>query len=193
MATIKISDLSTIPTVYGNVLIPAVSNVAGSLTTVKANVDQLRTFILGSLTTDDLANLSSNVNTLFSNAAVQSGNIAQLFANAAVQAGVLAGLEANAASQSGQITVVQTNLTTANIAMKGYVDSLVNDILDGTNFTGNISLANLTISNVSGDTKIYATNSNGNIYLVANGAGVIDVGSAAVSNVQDPTDRKSVV
>lgn len=197
MATIKISELANIPSILGNTLIPVVSNVAGSLSTVKANVNQIRSFILGAITTSDLANISSNVNTLFSNAAVQSGNIAQLFANAAIQSGVLADLVSNAATQSQQIATVQNDLNLANLAMRSYVDaalaSNIGDIVDGTTFTGNITLANITVSDVTGHTAIYATNTNGNLKLVTNGSGVIDVSNAKISNLSDPTDTQDAV
>lgn len=45
--TIKISQLGNVAAVQGNVLIPVVSNITGTPTTVKANVDQLQTYILG--------------------------------------------------------------------------------------------------------------------------------------------------
>ena len=43
--TIKISQLGTIGAVQGNTLIPVVANVAGTLTTVQANIDQLGNYI----------------------------------------------------------------------------------------------------------------------------------------------------
>jgi len=45
--TIKISQLGNVAAVQGNVLLPIVSNITGTPTTVKANVDQLQTYILG--------------------------------------------------------------------------------------------------------------------------------------------------
>ena len=75
--TIKISQLPSLTTVYGNVLLPVVSNIAGTWTTVQGNVAQLQTYILGTVVTD-LANLTAN-------AAVQDGQISTLTANATVQ------------------------------------------------------------------------------------------------------------
>lgn len=197
MGTVKISDLSVLPAVVGNVLIPVVSNVAGSFTTVKANVNQIRSFILGSLTTSDLANLSANVNTLFSNAASQASSLAQLFANAAVQSGELAALVANSGAQSGQITQVQSNLNTANASMRAYVDSAISanvgDILNGTTFTGNIVLGNLVLSETSGVSGLYAQDTNGNINLLPSGSGTVNVHNHKISNVSDPTDTQDVV
>jgi hypothetical protein len=88
-----------------------VSNVAGTLTTVKGNVDQLKTYVLGTLETD--------VTTLTANAGVQAGNIATLTssvsansANIAVLQGNIVTLTANAASQANDITTLQGNIVT---------------------------------------------------------------------------------
>ena len=45
--TIKISQLGNVAAIQGNVLLPIVSNITGTPTTVKANVDQLQNYILG--------------------------------------------------------------------------------------------------------------------------------------------------
>ena len=129
MATIKISELTSLTTVLGNVEIPLVANVAGTLTTVKGNVTQLTNYVLGS-SGMDYANLVANagaqagsIASLTSNAAVQAGLIATLqgnvatieadivtlTANAASQAGVLATLTANAASQAGDLATLTAN------------------------------------------------------------------------------------
>jgi len=44
--TIKISQLGNVATIQGNVLLPIVSNITGTLTTVQANLGQLGTYIL---------------------------------------------------------------------------------------------------------------------------------------------------
>ena len=46
--TIKISQLGAVASVQGNVLVPLVSNITGVQTTVNANVDVLKTFIVAS-------------------------------------------------------------------------------------------------------------------------------------------------
>jgi hypothetical protein len=45
MSTIKITNLTSSGAIVGNVILPVVGNVAGTLTTLKATVDQLKTFI----------------------------------------------------------------------------------------------------------------------------------------------------
>jgi hypothetical protein len=109
MSTIKISQLGNLTTVQGNVIIPVVGNIAGTLTTVQSNVAQLQTFILGTVVTD-LANLTASTT---ANAAVQSGAIAA----------VSAAWQANAETQLSQITAANAAIITANTAMKGYVDA----------------------------------------------------------------------
>jgi hypothetical protein len=111
--TIKISQLTSLATVYGNVLIPVVSNIAGILTTVSSNVDQLTTFILGTVASD-LANLTALTT---ANAEIQSGQISTLTANASSQHGQLIALTANAANQHDAIITSNVNLT-------GYADAI---------------------------------------------------------------------
>ena len=89
---------------------------------------------------------------------IDAGQIASLTANAAVQAGQIASLTANAAVQAGELTTLTGTITTANTAMKGYVDAQITSIgahysdsdvqsyLDG-NVSGNIiPSANVTYS-----------------------------------------------
>jgi predicted amino acid-binding ACT domain protein len=53
--TIKISQLGTLATVQGNVLVPVVSNITGTFTTVQANVQQIGQYITsGALTYGNL-------------------------------------------------------------------------------------------------------------------------------------------
>lgn len=44
--TIKISELANLTAVYGNVIVPVVADVAGTLITVKGNLDQLGSYIV---------------------------------------------------------------------------------------------------------------------------------------------------
>lgn len=104
--TIKISQLGNLTAVLGNIFVPVVANVAGTLTTVKGNVEQLKTYIITEVSAD----------------------IANLQANAGAQAGTLATLTSNAAIQAGSIADTNTAITTANLAMKGYVDNQVSTL-----------------------------------------------------------------
>ena len=109
MSTIKISELGNLTTVQGNTIVPVVGNVAGTLTTLRSNVAQLQTYILGTVVTD-LANLTASTT---ANAAVQSGAIAD----------VTTAWQANATTQLSQIEGANAAIVTANTALKGYVDS----------------------------------------------------------------------
>ena len=77
MSTIKISQLGNVTAIVGNVIIPMVANVEGTLTTLKSNVDSLRTYVIGSLDTD-LANTSLALGTLQSNVTALEGNVTAL-------------------------------------------------------------------------------------------------------------------
>ena len=127
--TIKISELNSLTTVLGNVQIPLVANVAGTLTTVKGNVAQLTDYILGTSGVD-YANIVANagvqagqIATLTSNAAVQSGLIADIYSNLAVKTGEIVDLQANAAIQAGALATL-----TANAAVQsGILDTLTSN------------------------------------------------------------------
>jgi hypothetical protein len=109
---------------------------AGSLATLTSNAA-----VQSGLITD----LQSSINTLTANAAAQAGSLATLTSNAAVQSGTLATLTSafnnlasnagiqsgsiaslisNAAVQAGAIADTITVISTANLAMKGYVDAV---------------------------------------------------------------------
>jgi hypothetical protein len=176
--TIKISQLANLTVVQANTIVPVVSNVTGTLTTVQANVQQIQDYIVAN-------GVSANITALYTNAAIQSDLINGINANVtlanlnlktyvdgqitAANAGVTAsnigiigyiGL-GNTTMKSyvdGQITAANAGVVTANIAMKGYVDnqtySNVNVLtyLEST-FDGNISgnvgfLDRLTFANV---------------------------------------------
>ena len=152
MSTIKISDLTSIGTVTGNVILPLVSNVAGTLTTGKGNVDQIGTYILGTIPTSittllvnaatqsDLiiainANVASAnvgmkgyvdavITSWTANAGSQETTLNTLLANAATQSDLIIGINANvSAANIGMIGYVDNSTVTANVGMKGYVDN----------------------------------------------------------------------
>ena len=141
--TIKISQLGNVSAIIGNVLIPMVSNVAGTLTTVKGNVDQLKTYVLGTLETD--------VITLTANAGVQAGNIATLTssvsansANIAVLQGNIVTLTANAASQANDITALYSNAS----VQTGALATLTANALTQTGLIANITNGTATFGNI---------------------------------------------
>jgi hypothetical protein len=103
MSTIKITNLTSSGAIVGNVVLPVVGNVAGTLTTLKATVDQLKTFITASAEANILA-----------------ANTATIFANTNMKLYV-----------DGQISAANAGVTSANLGMKGYVDSVANQSIYG--------------------------------------------------------------
>jgi hypothetical protein len=103
MSTIKITNLTSSGDIVGNVVLPVVGNVAGTLTTLKATVDQLKTFITASAEANILA-----------------ANAVTIFANTIMKGYV-----------DGQITAANAGVTAANLGMKGYVDSVANQSIYG--------------------------------------------------------------
>ena len=135
--TIKISQLGNLTAVLGNVIIPVVANVAGTLTTVKGNVEQLKTYITTEVSAD----------------------IANLQANAGAQAGTLATLTSNAAVQAGLIANANTAITTANLAMKGYVDGQVSTLTSNASVqAGDIATIYANLGSVSGSLVTLTSN-----------------------------------
>jgi hypothetical protein len=102
--TIKISQLANLTGVQANTIVPVVSNITGTLTTVQANVQQLRDYIV---------------------ATGVSANITALFTNAATQSDLIIGINSNVTQANlGIIGYVDNSVLSANLAMKGYVDSI---------------------------------------------------------------------
>jgi hypothetical protein len=90
--TIKISELANLTVTQANTIVPVVSNITGTLTTVQANVQQLQTYILGTIPT--------NITTLQTNAATQSDLIIGINANVAAANLGMKGYVDSVASQS---------------------------------------------------------------------------------------------
>jgi hypothetical protein len=136
--TIKISQLANLTVVQANTIVPVVSNVTGTLTTVQANVQQLQNYIIAN-------GVSANITALYTNAATQSDLIIGInanvtaanvgmtgyvnavttswTANALAQQTTLNTLLANAATQSDLIISINANVASANIGMIGYVNA----------------------------------------------------------------------
>ena len=125
--TIKISQLANLTGVQANTVVPVVSNITGTLTTVQANVQQLRDYIVAT-------GVSANITALFTNAATQSDLIIGINSNVTqANLGMKGYVDSISGSESianvnmkgyvdGQITAANTGVTTSNIGIKGYVD-----------------------------------------------------------------------
>lgn len=122
--TIKISALNTISTITGNVILPVVANISGTLTTVRSNVEQIGDYIIGTLD----ANLSSaiaNISSMSSNIANLQVDVASLTANAATQSNAIDNLESNVATQD----LALTNISSDILAINGNVSALEGNVL----------------------------------------------------------------
>jgi hypothetical protein len=125
--TIKISQLANLTVVQANTVVPVVSNITGTLTTVQANVQQLRDYIVAT-------GVSANITALYTNAATQSDLIIGINSNVTqANLGMKGYVDSISGSESianvnmkgyidGQITAANTGVTASNIGMKGYVD-----------------------------------------------------------------------
>jgi peptidoglycan hydrolase CwlO-like protein len=161
MSTIKISQLGNLTAFAETTIIPVVANVAGTLTTVKGNAAQLGSFILGNLTTADLANISSDVTTLQS-------DVLTLTANAGTQAGAISTLTANAGAQSALIDSLDSNVG----AQLGLIYTLQDDVA---NITSNLSTQANTITTLTANAGAQAdaiTTLQGNVLTLTANAGI---------------------
>jgi hypothetical protein len=127
MSTIKITELTSSGAIVGNVILPMVGNIAGTLTTLKATVDQLKTFIVASAEANILA---ANAATIFANTIMKGYVNGQIIAaNAGVTAaniGIIGYVDNNASTANlGMIGYVDNKVSTANIGIIGYVDNKV--------------------------------------------------------------------
>lgn len=145
MSTIKISELGNLASAVGNILVPMVANVSGTLTTVKGNIDQVKTYVLGTLETD-LANTDANVSSLQSDLTTAQADIIALQA-------ADAGDQANVELVQSDLANVQSDLGTAQTDISTLQSDLGN-ITNGTATFGNlIPGANVTYSLGSPDAQ----------------------------------------
>jgi hypothetical protein len=140
MSTIKITNLTSSGAIVGNVVLPVVGNVAGTLTTLKATVDQLKTFITASAEANILA---ANAATIFANTIMKSYvDLANTIQSAQLTS-----------ANIGIIGYVDNSVSTANIGIKGYVDSVANQSIYGnanvTAYTVIMGFTNFSNVNVS--------------------------------------------
>ncbi len=140
MSTIKITGLTSSGAIVGNVILPMVGNVAGTLTTLRGTVDQLKTFITAGAEANILA---ANAATIFANTVMKSyvdlANTIQLAQLTSANIGI--------------IGYVDNTVSTANIGIKGYVDSVASQSIYGnanvTAYTVTMGFTNFSNVNVA--------------------------------------------
>ena len=106
--TIKISQLANLTVTQANTIVPVVSNITGTLTTVQASVQQLQDYIVAN-------GVSANITALYTNAAIQSDLIIGINANI-----LLANL-----GMKGYVDSISGSESIANVNMKAYVDGQI--------------------------------------------------------------------
>jgi hypothetical protein len=166
--TIKISQLANLTVVQANTVVPVVSNITGTLTTVQANVQQLQDYIVAN-------GVSANITALYANAATQSDLIIGINANVtAANVGIIGYVGLANTIQSAQIT-------SANLGIIGYVDNKVSTANIGV--IGYIDLGNTTTRNYI-DGQISAANAGvttANIGII----GYINLGNTSMKSYVD--------
>jgi hypothetical protein len=119
MSTIKITELTSSGAILGNVILPVVGNIAGTLTTLKATVDQLKTFIVASAESNIVA---ANSATIFANTIMK--NYVDL-ANT-IQSAQLTSANIGIIGYVGLANTIQSaQIASANLGIVGYVDNAV--------------------------------------------------------------------
>ena len=194
MSTIKISELTSSGAILGNVLVPIVGNIAGTLTTIKSTVDQLKTFIVASAEANILA---ANSATIFANTIMKSyvdlANTIQSAQLTSANIGIIGYVNLANTIQSAQIAsanlgivgYVDNAVSTANIGIKGYIDSVANQSIYGnanvTAYTVTMGFTNY--SNVN--TKAYADSMGYQNYGNVNVAAYVTTANSAVIGYVD--------
>ena len=194
MSTIKITGLTSSGAIVGNVILPMVGNVAGTLTTLRGTVDQLKTFIVASAEANILA---ANSATIFANTIMKSYvdlantiQLAQLTSANTIQSAQIA------SANIGIIGYVDNKVSTANLGMIGYVDNKVSTANIGIiGYIGSqVSTANIgmkgyvdnqTYSNVQVTT--YLPTYSGNVTNLITSGNLVVFGNVFVGNTYVPT------
>jgi hypothetical protein len=118
MSTIKISELGNLSAITGNAFVPIVSNITGGYSTVKANIDQLKSYIV---TDVNSAIATINANVASANVGVigyvDQGNTIQTAAITSSNIGMKGYVDSATSTLSSSISA-------ANVGMKGYVDAV---------------------------------------------------------------------
>jgi hypothetical protein len=118
MSTIKISELGNLSAITGNAFVPIVSNITGSYSTVKANIDQLKSYIVTDVNSE-IVTINANVASanIGMKGYVDQGNTIQTAAIASSNIGMKGYVDS-------ADTTLSSSITAANVGMKGYVDAV---------------------------------------------------------------------
>lgn len=170
MSTIKISDLTSSGAIVGNVLVPVVGNVAGTLTTLKGNVDQLQTYIL-----ENAGNIIPRASNTYS-----IGNSTTWWKDLWLSANTLYIGGVPIGTSGGQLTFGGNAVGTSGL-----------DTYSGNVSASNISAGSTTIGNITTAPTFSVEGTTGNI-TAGNIASVGNLATASVSTPSVTTDVVSV-
>jgi hypothetical protein len=197
--TIKISQLANLTVVQANTIVPVVSNITGTLTTVQANIQQLQDYIITN-------GVSANITALYANAATQSDLIIRINANVtAANLGMKGYVDSISGSESianvnmkayvdGQITAANVSVTAANAAivfantsMKAYVDGQITSANAGVS-SANIGMTGYVDNQTYSNVKVaqYLPTYSGNIADVVTPGNLFVFGNTFINNSYVP-------
>jgi hypothetical protein len=157
--TIRISELGNLTAVYGNVLIPVVAEIAGTLVTVKGNLDQITSYVnkaeapYGNIIpdADQIYNLGT-LTTRWKDIYLAGGTIYLGNANISVSnASVVTSLPLTSPSVNADTVNVSGNISANNISITG--DFGVDDITA----TGTVSASDVTATGTVSAADVTAT------------------------------------
>jgi hypothetical protein len=165
MSTIKITGLTSSGAIVGNVILPMVGNVAGTLTTLRGTVDQLKTFITAGAEANILA---ANAATIFANTVMKGyvdlANTIQSAQLTSANIGIIGYVDLGN-------TIVTAGITSANLGMKGYVDSVASQSIYGngnvTSYTVSMGFTNYSNVNVKAYAESMGYQNYGNVNVAA--------------------------
>jgi len=117
--TIRISELGNLTAVYGNVVVPVVAEIAGTLVTVKGNLDQLTSYIVSG---PAAAIASTDANIVLSNITLKDYVDGQI---SSANTGIITANIGVIGYIDNEIIIVNSNIASANISLKDYVDGQI--------------------------------------------------------------------
>lgn len=166
--TIKISQLANLTVVQANTIVPVVSNITGTLTTVKGNVEQLQTYVLE--TAGNIIPRASNVYSI-GNSTTWWKDL-WLSANTLYIGGVPIG------TSGGQLTFGGNAVGTSGL-----------DTYTGNVSASNISAGSTAIGNITTAPTFNVEGASGNITA----GNIASVGNLSTASVSTPTVTTDVV
>ena len=208
--TIKISQLSNISAVLGNVLFPTVANVAGTLTTVKANVSQVADYIIGNgnYTFGNVvpsANVTYNLGSptaqwkdlYLSGNTIYFGGAQLSVANGSIQSSLPISSEVTATN----LTVTGTQITFAQgayideteiLGLPGYYGLALNSSDDGiVGINALDSDANIATSVIASNTSVSINTNDSSNVEISHGWTFVGIGGTGVLMFPDFTEQET--